>query len=295
MSIDVKVPISGAPDTFPAVYERPTTSDQLPTGSWLQQIDADGYRPYTFSNRSEWLPFALGIVSVVISLISVWLSWEHLPERVPLHTSADGNVTRWGETNLTNVLTMPLVGSGVLLCAMVIMCVVSSVSGPRPSIGLIDGADSLGSLLRQSATLTALVRSGCWSCLSILVAILLIDGIHRTNGYRTAPPVWLFGLAILVSILIFCLHLSRVRSMINTELKALEIPIGPNTSQELRAWRYVAVIDDPAAALWVSYGVPRSNYTVNIAKPAGKIMAIGFVSVLVAVAVLLLITPLAAL
>ncbi|MDO5619421.1 DUF1648 domain-containing protein [Kocuria sp.] len=280
------------PTEMPSAADRPSTSDGLPTGVWLRQLQEDGYRPYTWSNRAGLIPVGIGVVVVLATLAVAWLVWDRLPEQVPLHTGADGQVTRWGEKTVGNVLMGPLMGGGGMLLAMVVVLGVAGLLRPRPSTAPGTGADSLGTMVRQAATMTAMMQAAGWGCLGFLLAITALEVPRWIWGYDTASPVWLFGVGILVLVGLQWVFGRRVRSRIEGELAALEVPVGPQTERELEAWRYVTVVDDPSGPLWVPLGVPSTNFTVNIAKPLGKVLALGFVGLLLALALGLLLMPL---
>lgn len=237
------------------------------------------------------MPVGIGVVVLVATLLMAWAMWDRIPDQVPLHTGADGQVTRWGEKTVTNVLMAPLVGGGAILLSMAIMLAVMSVSRPRPSTGVVQDADSLGTMIRQAATMTVIMRSLSWSLLAFLVVICALEIPRWISGYHAASPVWLFGLATLAVVVLPVLMGRQVRPMIEQELAALAVPLGPGTGRELHAWRFVTVVDDPDAPLWIPFDIPRSNYTVNIAKPAGKVLAAGLVLFLLTLAGFLLLTP----
>lgn len=272
--------------------DRPESSDELPTGAWLKELQDDGYRPYTWSGRAGWLSVALGAVVVVATVLAAWLLWDRIPEQVPLHTGADGQVSRWGEKTVTNVLSAPLMGGGGLLLAMLVVLGVGTMSRPRAATARFDGGHALGSLVRQAATTTAVVRATSWGCLGILAAIAALELPRWIWGYDTPSPVWLLGLAIMAFVVLQWIFARQLRPMVERELAALEVPVGPQTDDELTAWRYCVVVDDPKAPVWVRSATAGTNYTVNIAHPAGKFLALGFVVLLLGIAVFLVLMPL---
>ena len=72
---------------LPAVAERPASSDELPTGAWLKELQDDGYRPYTWSGGAGWLPVVLDAVVVVATVLAAWLLWHRIPP-APLHCAS---------------------------------------------------------------------------------------------------------------------------------------------------------------------------------------------------------------
>lgn len=237
------------------------------------------------------VPVGIGVVVLAATVLTAWLFWDRIPAQVPLHTGADGQVTRWGEKSVGNVLLGPLMGGGGMLLAMVVMVLVNRFMKARPADGVVEGPKSLGSLVRSDATVSALAIGLNWACLGFLVTICTLEVPRWINGYDAASPVLLFGLAVLGILVLPYLACRRVRPLIERELRAVGVSMGPETEQELHAWRYVVVVDDPDAPLMVPVGVPRTNFTVNVAKPAGKILAVGFLALMAGLALFLLLTP----
>lgn len=277
---------------LPAPRDRPADSDGLPTGAWLKDLEEDGYRGYTWSGRPMLVPLLLTVVVMLSTLALAWLWWDRIPDQVALHTGADGTVDRWGDKTIGNVLMAPLLGGGGMLLAMAVIMAVGAFFRPRPPVGLAQGAHSLGSMVRQSATMDIVLRSTGWSLLIFSIAISLLEVPRWRTGYENSSPIWLIGVAVLAMFVIPYLLGRRVREMVDRELDALGVPVGPETERELHAWRYVAVVDDPGAGLWVPTGTPSTNWTVNIARPAGKVLAFGFLAVMAALGMFLLLSPL---
>lgn len=276
-----------AASQLPALQDRPTDSDGLPSGDWAREIEQGGYEPQLSRGPSAVAPMVLLALVLAATVLLCALWWDRIPDQVAAHTGADGQVTRWEPKSLGTVLVGPLLGAGGVLFAAFMVLLVAAVRRPHPGDPFADG---LGPMIRQAATNRRFAAATTWSMLPLGASICLTTVLGWADGSGELRAPWLIGAAMLALPVIAAACLRGVRDDVERELELLEIPLGPGSEQDLRRWRIPGMVDDPELPLMVQN--QPSNWTLNWARPAGRAICWALAAVWVLVSLPVLVGPL---
>lgn len=63
--------------------------------------------------KSEWIWDSIGSLTFLVSIVLLFLVWNDIPEKVPGHYNAMGEVDRWGEK--WELILLPAIGATILI------------------------------------------------------------------------------------------------------------------------------------------------------------------------------------
>ncbi|MDY5784773.1 DUF1648 domain-containing protein [Corynebacterium sp.] len=226
------------------------------------------------------LVLAVGISLAAVAVVAI--KYPSLPDPMPSHYDAAGNVTGWEPKNWGSALSLPLVslGSTVLL---VMVCVVLS---RRQRTRLPDGRpraarefqDGTGKALQRALAALTLVSA-------ILLSILAVAPVVQLSPSGITWTIW--GLVIASSLPIIWLVIDSARQ--NRALTATPEGSGPQSPDDDHLWRWGIFYEnreDPR--IWVE---KRNGLglTVNVGRPGG-IAIMGGLALLILITIALVIT-----
>lgn len=273
--------------TLPPHEERPADSDGLPSGQWGRRIERDGYRLLRPGGASAVLPLVLQVLVLAVTLLLAALWWDRIPEVVATRTGLDGRATQWAERSPGTVLVGPLLGAGVSIFTTAVVVLITSVLRPHPGDPHTSG---LGPLIRVAATNRRAAAGASWGMLAFTTAVCAISALGWAAGTAQPQATWLLGISLLGLFLLVWRQLRRVPGDVRRELAALELERGPDTAADQHRWRFVMVAEDPDEPLLVRSNA--TNWTVNIAHRGGRLLAGGFVGVMLLVGLATTLVPL---
>ena len=228
----------------------------------------------------EGLPVGLGAVLggplliIAAAVVFLALRYDSLPERIPMHYNAAGEVNRYAEKSVGAVFGMPMVA---VVCNLM--------------FGLITWSMGRGMKRARASGPTAAWESGM---LRLTMAILLVVQYAVAMLFSAIavvivlPPEvagkWVMVLAVAGVIAMLGLVMGvllRYRSVVATAEAGERAPVGDGTPDANWKWGMIYYNpDDPA--LWVEkrFGI---GYTTNMARPAAWVLVGGIVLSLVAI------------
>lgn len=129
-----------------------------------------------------------------------------------------------------------------------------------------------------------------WGMLLFGAAVCAISALGWAGGTAQPRGTWLLGVALLGLLLLVGLQLRRGPGDVRRELAALGLPRGPRTVADQHRWRYVMVAEDPDGPLLVRSNA--TNWTLNIAPRSGRLLAGGFVALMLVLGLATALVPL---
>lgn len=218
----------------------------------------------------RWLPFVILLATALI----LWLMWDRLPERWPIHYGLNGQPNNWATKTLTGVY-LPI-GAGLVLCGIFELLIAVNLAFPR-----LGRAKQLSPEAVQAITLLV---AGFVRLLSLALALVFSALALMLPLVRPLSP------ALVVLVAIVCVFgaigIGAWQMMKGArELKALGV------LKDMDGWNGLVYNNPNDSRLWVPK-ITGVGYTLNFAKPGAKfamggIVAIPLVAMLVVFGMLL--------
>ena len=247
------VPDPPLPTGTPARMSSAENPRGLPPEQW-----GDRFRPRTWRTDPE---RPLMVLALFLDLVTLALGvglYGHQPELVPIGWGDDGQPDRWAPRSWPLVLSIPATG----LLATLGLWALAATRAPAPPRypRTVDG------MLRAHAV-TACTRAAVgWVAVLTALTVAVLGG--RAWTANTLPGlVSLTVLLLMIAALAMAwLETTQQNAMIDAELLARRLPVGPCLSAQHRIWRHGMVADDAADPRLLLPGGP-FGAAPNIAHP----------------------------
>ena len=218
------VPDPPLPTGTPARMSSAENPRGLPPEQW-----GDRFRPRTWRTDPE---RSLMVLALLLNLVTLALGvglYGHQPELVPIGWGDDGQPDRWAPRSWPLVLSIPATG----LLATLGLWALAATRAPAPPRypRTVDG------MLRAHAV-TACTRAAVgWVAVLTALTVAVLGG--RAWTANTLPGlVSLTVLLLMIAALAMAwLETTQQNAMIDAELLARRLPVGPCLSAQHRIWR----------------------------------------------------------
>lgn len=226
------------------------------------------------------LVLAVGISLAAVAVVAI--NYPSLPDPMPSHYDAEGNVTNWEPKSWGSVLLLPLVACGSTLLLVMVCIVLSQRQFTRFPDGHPQAArefqEGRGKALQRALAALTLLSA-------ILLSILAIAPVVQLAPSGISWTTW--GLVTASSLPIIWLIIDSVRQ--GRALTAASKSTGPESPDDDHLWRWGIFYDnreDPR--IWVE---KRNGLglTVNVGHPGG-IAIMGGLALLILVTIALVIS-----
>lgn len=229
-----------------------------------------------------WHLMALGVVGSIVA--ALLLNFDELPDPIPTHWNVRGEVDQWMDKSFPALLFSLLLGPGImwltfLLTALTLTWQSSNLSAPGVSVSEVRRTRTWHVMDRMQVPV-ARVNFLASTFIALIAALPLAPEqwgpIHELGSSAAVFPLML--VAFLGAIVWLIVSIGRVNVEVNREF--------PDDQAIPMKWGLFA--NDPSKPALVDTSGMGSNYTANVARPVGKVLAIGLFGLpLVAVAVLI--------
>lgn len=227
-------------------------------------IDLSFYhQKLTYSNRWFLIPFII----TVISLLWIFLNYDSIPDRVPMHYSLNGEVTNWADKSYKMVILFPLLQlfmTGLFLFVNIVIARSKQQvdpSNPEESI-------KQNIIFRRRWSLFTILSGNLLVLLFILPPVSFVYPIN---------PVFLFTIIMAVTILIVigAIVLTMMTGQGGSRVSAAVTKNGETVNRDDDQYWKLGVFyfnpDDPAVWVEKRFG---SGWTANFARPTAWIFIV---------------------
>jgi uncharacterized membrane protein len=216
---------------------------------------------------------------LVLTVLSIVLIWPQVPEQIPVHFDAAGNVDSWANKGLDAVL--PLLIVQAFLAVVIALCFVA-VRFSKRQVDAANPKTSLKQSIRYRRFISAFL-------IAVGVACQLMVGIMQVITLLGVQDIWVvmaptIGLMVLLLVGV-CFLMFRVGQG-GSRLKepAQQTTLNTNVDDD-RYWKlgqFYVNGNDPALFVEKRFGV---GYTVNLGRPLTWVIIGGFVLLVAALLV----------
>ncbi|MDO7905907.1 DUF5808 domain-containing protein [Paenibacillus sp. JX-17] len=228
----------------------------------------------TLSNAWYLVPLLLAAASAVFT----WSQYSEIPARIPMQYDLEGQVTRWADKNVLNVLLPNIMQIGFTLLLLLINVMI------RRSKQQLSPSDP-----EQSSRTNAVFRYR-WSLFNLLTGIalvLLFSFMQVTMVYHIAPQTsMVVSMMVPILVVIGALYLSFSTGQGGSRMRERgnhpAYPVNDDSQWKLGAFYYNP--SDPSLFVEKRMGI---GWTVNMARPAAWLFFLLPIAIIVVISIIL--------
>lgn len=211
-----------------------------------------------------WLAACGPFVLLAAAAAYLWLHWQQIPVRFPIHFGPDGTADRWATRGWGSVYLAPLIVAGVLVALTLLLYGMSHWARPIQPGGVPGARESR---FRSTAAISLLAIEYAIALQASWIALRpLIQGVGPLGVAGAGVLLLPLLVAVILVIVLARLGQGGSRLVPHTETRpGSSQPIGDRTAD--RYWRlgvFYVNRDDPAVVVEKRFGL---GYTLNFARP----------------------------
>lgn len=218
-----------------------------------------------------WIGYGASLILIIIISLILFINYDKIGDRIIMHTDFGGNVTDVREKSYLNLFFPSLISLGMLIMFYLINLIVIKV---RPRIAIENPKLSLENNLKAKKAWTYYLILN-----SFLMTLLFEIGVNFLSIKNSSIPLYILTAIVILVSIGGSIYLGNIIGTDGSKLSNME---GYSFEEDDKYWllgsQFYNNPEDPALFVAKRVGV---GFTINIGKPAGKIIIIFTVLVLI--------------